>query len=144
DDGAQSLNRTNSKSTSVPTTPQNSKRFIRCRSGKAGEKLSKNRRSSAEILDNCRRISNPGFTRDVHQRLPVDDADAAENEHGVAKSRGHTRRQFDTNLVPLEEIGQPRQRPVAAKARPAILRLARRQTVNCPTARAGCDLALWA
>ena len=45
--------------------------------------------SPLEILDDRRRISNPGFARDIHQRLPVDDADGAPSEHRVAKSRRH-------------------------------------------------------
>ncbi len=72
----------------------------------AGDGAAVTRRLSAEILDDRRRISNPGFARDVHQRLPVDNADGAPSKHRVAKSRRHARRQIDIDLVPLEEIDQ--------------------------------------
>ena len=93
----------------------------------------------AEILDDRRRISNPGFARDVHQRLPVDDADGAPSEHRVAKSCRHARRQIDIAPVPFEEIDQRRQGPVAAKARAVIFRLPRREAVHRPTAGPRCD-----
>ena len=56
----------------------------------------------AEIFDDRRRISNPGFARDVHQRLLVDDADGAPAEHRVAEARGHSTRGIDSDAMLLE------------------------------------------
>ncbi len=80
------------------------------------------RKLLAEILDDRRRSSNPGFARDVHQRLLIDDTDGASAEHSVVKSRRHVRRDFDFDPAPLEEIDQRRQGPVAAQARAVIFR----------------------
>jgi hypothetical protein len=74
--------------------------------------------------------------------LAVDNADGSPGEQRVAESRRHARRQIDLDPVPLEEINQRRQPPVAAKARAVIFRLARREAVDRPAARPSCDLAV--
>lgn len=74
-------------------------------------------RSAAEIFHDRRRISNPGFARDIHQRFPIENSDRTPCEQRIAKSRRHSQRQIDLDPVPFKEIDQRRQGTVPAQQR---------------------------
>src|ERR1700722_16782981 len=70
---------------------------------------------TSQFLDDRSWISDPGFSRDVHQRLPIDDTDGAPGEHRVTKSCRHARRRTNIDAARLEEIEQHCERSIAAE-----------------------------